>query len=267
MLLNNCLYLRYNQVNRNDMKKITLALMVAATSAMTACEFSLNKQPSDIKTESASLNPASFGDAKHDFKSPDGQLLDVRGNVTKLLVRSAECDANRSYDIEHGDWTIQDWAFDASGNAKRTDLAVETKVTRNGKGQQIKTEAEIPDMGRSVVEQYEYNEQGMVATEIINGLEWGGKKTYKYDADLNCLSATESSASEGRITEETTTYEIKERDDHGNWTKRYTTTTVKSGPDNGSGKFDEEDVIYGVDIREISYKQQYLVTAEKEGVS
>lgn len=227
-------------------------VFIVAVAAMLASCSQSNKQQSsekDLQVDSVSAAPVK----KAEFTSPDRQRLEVRGNVSKLTVRTADCAKDKSVEVKDGDWESQVYIFDDKGVASCSGQVLDGKDFRNDKGQLVKTETYIPDFRITTSNEYRYKDNGMLDSLISNGLEWSGKMSFSYDSDLNCISSKMTSAEEGTLYERTTTYDIAEMDSLGNWTKRYKTTVIKSGSFNCNGNYDSQDTTYGVEVREIIY--------------
>lgn len=180
---------------------------------------------------------------KNPFTSFDRQLFDLRGNVSKVLVKKAICDST---------WTslenlIEDkFSFKVNGEVV-FDSNSKRKLARNSKGQLTSKQTYIKDYDFYISEEFSYNQQGLLDTLVLNGLENAGVKTFKYDSNWDCISAISSTASEGSEYEEEFSYMIMERDDKGNWTKRRISSVLKC-IDNGS-----EEKYYSIETRDITY--------------
>lgn len=239
------------------MKMKTIAIASLALLCQTACNLHDSATPSSDNQETAD-----------DYMSPDGVLLEVRGNVKKVVVKTTDCDENGNPTIE--DWSIKTYVFDKKLRAK-LDKAVDDKLTRNDKGQVVKMET-VMDNNFHLIQKFTYNDNGLLNTQETTGMDWCGTKTFHYD-NQNYLSWTEEqAASEGVSTTEIERYKILEKDSHGNWTKRIVSTTADSEEDEEVAEEETEDDnesteevaaeeedsedenSYGLEIREITYR-------------
>ncbi len=186
------------------------------------------------------------------FTSPDRHFMDVRGNVSKLSVQVSNCDSTWSGKLEHVEWMDKTYTFDQNG-VVAFDPKEKIRLSRNDSGQITKKEVYVVDFGIYVSEEYLYNEQGMLDTMIVNGLECHGKKYFTYDNDLECVSSVEPSMGEGEYlyTDAMEYFNIVERDSLGNWTKRRVTTVTKYSQDRKN--IEKEESKYRIETREISY--------------
>lgn len=227
------------------------SVFIVAVAAMLASCSQSNKQQSsekELPADSVSTAPEKMAD----FTSPDRQRLELRGNVSKLTLRSADCVNSKSLEVK-GEWETLVYIFNGKGVASCSDQVLDCKDFRNDNGQLVRTETYIPDFRITTSKEYRYKDNGMLDSLITKGLEWSGKTSFSYDSNLNCISSKMTSAEEGTLYERTTTYEIAETDSLGNWTRRYKTTIIKSGSFNCNGNYDSQDTTYGVDVREIVY--------------
>ncbi|MCQ2192215.1 MAG: hypothetical protein MJZ23_05050 [Paludibacteraceae bacterium] len=221
----------------------TLLGAISAISLLTAC----NQANNNSTTTTADSTSA---DA---FFSADGRFLDVRGQVKSVTIKSTDCDAEGN--TESDEWSVQTFTFNKKGMLTGGFGPV-TRITRDSQGQIVKEERTVDNEGDVAWVDYAYNEQGLLESVTTHNEEWTGMKTYSYDKELNCISSCEPSTDDELLVEETEEFEILDRDSHGNWTKRFITNIIKNGKDNGHTNWDTTDVTYGIEIREIVYKEK-----------
>ena len=229
-------------------------LLILATAVLSACGGANTNQEQRSDTLSKELPEDTVVAVKEllPFTSPDRQLMDVRGNVSKLSVQVSNCDSTWSGKLEHVEWMDKTYTFDQKGvvafNPKE-----KIRLSRNDSGQITKKEFYVAESGVYVSEEYLYNEQGMLDTVIVNGFECHGKKYFTYDNDLECISSVEPSMGEGEYlyTDAMEYFNIVERDSLGNWTKRRVTSVTKYSQDRK--KIEKEESKYRIETREIFY--------------
>ena len=228
--------------------------LVLATAVLSACGGSNTNQEERSDTLRKELPEDTVVVVKElpSFTSPDRQFMDVRGNVSKLSVQVSNCDSTWSGKLEHVEWMDKTYTFDQNG-VVAFDPKEKIRLSRNDSGQITKKEVYVADFGIYVSEEYLYNEQGMLDTMIVNGLECHGKKYFTYDNDLECVSSVEPSMGEGEYlyTDAMEYFNIVERDSLGNWTKRRVTTVTKYSQDRKN--IEKEESKYRIETREISY--------------
>ena len=233
------------------MKKVFLIL---TTVLLCACSGSNTNQEERSDTLSQEVTEDTVVVVKElpPFTSPDRQFMDVRGNVSKLSVQVYECDSTWNGKLEHVEWLDKTYTFDQQGVVS-FDTKEKIKLSRNDKGQITKKEVYVEDFGIYIPEKYVYNEQGMLDSMIINGLESQRSKSFTYDNNVECVSTVEPSMGEGEYLYTVTVeyFTIVERDSLGNWTKRRVTTVNKFSQD--GKKTEKEESEYRIETREISY--------------
>ncbi len=228
--------------------------LIVATAVLCACSGSNTNQEQRSDTLRKELPEDTVVVVKEmtPFTSPDRQFMDVRGNVSKLSVQVSNCDSTWSGKLEHVEWMDKTYTFDQKG-VVAFDTKEKIRLSRNDNGQITKKEVYVADLGIYISEEYLYNEQGMLDTMIINGLECHGKKYFTYDNDLECVSSVEPSMGEGEYlyTDAMEYFNIVERDSLGNWTKRRVTTVNKYSQDGKN--IEKEEREYRIETREIFY--------------
>lgn len=229
-------------------------LLILATAVLSACGGANTDQEQRSETLSKDLPEDTVVVVKElpSFTSPDRQFMDVRGNVSKLSVQTTNCDSTWNGKLEHVEWMDKTYTFDQKGVVV-FDTKEKIRLSRNDSGQITKKEVYVADFDVYVSEEYLYNEQGMLDTMIINGLECHGEKYFTYDTDLECISSVEPLAGEGEYlyTDVMEYFNIVERDSLGNWTKRRVTTVTKYSQDRK--KIEKEEREYRIETRENSY--------------
>ncbi|MBR5695553.1 MAG: hypothetical protein IKX43_04880 [Paludibacteraceae bacterium] len=228
--------------------------LIVATAVLCACGGSNTNQEQRSDTLGKELPEDTVVVVKEmtPFTSPDRQFMDVRGNVSKLSVQVSNCDSTWSGKLERVEWMDKTYTFDQKG-VVAFDPKEKIRLSRNDSGQITKKEVYVADLGIYISEEYLYNEQGMLDTMIINGLECHGKKYFTYDNDLECVSSVEPSMGEGEYlyTDAMEYFNIVERDSLGNWTKRRVTTVNKYSQDGKN--IEKEEREYRIETREIFY--------------
>lgn len=219
-----------------------------------------NTSDSTLNDSSTTLAPGEVPDemmeGNSNFMSPDTKLNDLHGLVNKCSYRRAECDENGKPNIDYY-WYTEVKVFDRDGfldlKAKELDWRLnDPKVERNDQQQITKVKWYVSDFGCDIFEAYAYDSHGMLASTHSGGIENDEHITYKYKGDT-LVSSESKGAAEGSAYRTTTTYTILETDDNGNWTRRISKQLYESGPDDGSGKYDESITSYNIEERTITY--------------
>ncbi len=184
------------------------------------------------------------------FTSPDRQRLDVRGNVVKLVVHSADYYKSTSSYLEQ-EWKKESYVFDKKGKASPKERG--DKESRNEKGQLVRVENVLPDWGITTCNTYKYNADGFVDSIISKNLGYS-ETSFEYDSNQNCISSKKKLVSEGTEEVSVVTYQILETDSIGNWTKRSAKMVMNSESLLGGGEKEthETDML---EWREISYQK------------
>lgn len=197
----------------------------------------------EVKTES--LDSTKLSVKIVPFTSPDRQRLDVRGNVVKLVVHSADYYKTTSSYLEQ-EWKKESYVFDKKGKASPKERG--DKESRNEKGQLVRVENVLPDWGITTYNTYKYNADGFVDSIISKNLGYS-ETSFEYDSNQNCISSKKKLVSEGTEEESVVTYQILETDSIGNWTKRSVKMVVNSY---GDEDVQETDML---EWREITYQK------------
>ncbi len=197
----------------------------------------------EVKTES--LDSTKLSVKIVPFTSPDRQRLDVRGNVIKLVVHSADYYKTTSSYLEQ-EWKKESYVFDRNGKASPKERG--DKESRNEKGQLVRVENVLPDWGITTCNTYKYNADGFVDSIISKNLGYS-ETSFEYDSNQNCISSKKKLVSEGTEEESVVTYQILETDSIGNWTKRSAKMVVNS---DGDEDVQETDML---EWREITYQK------------
>lgn len=197
----------------------------------------------EVKTES--LDSTKLSVKIVPFTSPDRQRLDVRGNVVKLVVHSADYYKTTSSYLEQ-EWKKESYVFDRNGKASPKERG--DKESRNEKGQLVRVENVLPDWGITTCNTYKYNADGFVDSIISKNLGYS-ETSFEYDSNQNCISSKKKLVSEGTEEVSVVTYQILETDSIGNWTKRSAKMVVNS---DGDEDVQETDML---EWREITYQK------------
>lgn len=197
----------------------------------------------EVKTES--LDSTKLSVKIVPFTSPDRQRLDVRGNVMKLVVHSADYYKSTSSYLEQ-EWKKESYVFDRNGKASPKERG--DKESRNEKGQLVRVENVLPDWGITTCDTYKYNVNGFVESIISKNLGYS-ETSFEYDSNQNCISSKKKLVSEGTEEVSVVTYQILETDSIGNWTKRSAKMVVNS---DGDEDVQETDML---EWREITYQK------------
>lgn len=197
----------------------------------------------EVKTES--LDSTKLSVKIVPFTSPDRQRLDVRGNVVKLVVHSADYYKSTSSYLEQ-EWKKESYVFDRNGKASPKERG--DKESRNEKGQLVRVENVLPDWGITTCNTYKYNVNGFVESIISKNLGYS-ETSFEYDSNQNCISSKKKLVSEGTEEVSVVTYQILETDSIGNWTKRFAKMVVNS---DGDEDVQETDML---EWREITYQK------------
>lgn len=197
----------------------------------------------EVKTESLDSTTLSVDIVP--FTSPDRQRLDVRGNVVKLVVHSADYYKSTSSYLEQ-EWKKESYVFDRNGKASPKERG--DKESRNEKGQLVKVVNKFPDWGITTCDTYKYNVNGFVESIISKNLGYS-ETSFEYDSNQNCISSKKKLVSEGTEEVSVVTYQILETDSIGNWTKRSAKMVVNS---DGDEDVQETDML---EWREITYQK------------
>ncbi len=197
----------------------------------------------EVKTES--LDSTKLSVKIVPFTSPDRQRLDVRGNVVKLVVHSADYYKTTSSYLEQ-EWKKESYVFDKKGKASPKERG--DKESRNEKGQLVRVENVLPDWGITTCNTYKYTADGFVDSIISKNLGYS-ETSFEYDSNQNCISSKKKLVSEGTEEVSVVTYQILETDSIGNWTKRSAKMVVNS-EDNADAQ--ETDML---EWREITYQK------------
>jgi len=197
----------------------------------------------EVKTESLDSTTLSVDIVP--FTSPDRQRLDVRGNVVKLVVHSADYYKTTSSYLEQ-EWKKESYVFDKKGKASPKERG--DKESRNEKGQLVRVENVLPDWGITTCNTYKYNADGFVDSIISKNLGYS-ETSFEYDSNQNCISSKKKLVSEGTEEVSVVTYQILETDSIGNWTKRSAKMVVNS---DGDEDVQETDML---EWREITYQK------------
>lgn len=197
----------------------------------------------EVKTES--LDSTKLSVKIVPFTSPDRQRLDVRGNVVKLVVHSADYYKSTSSYLEQ-EWKKESYVFDRNGKASPKERG--DKESRNEKGQLVRVENVLPDWGITTCNTYKYNADGFVDSIISKNLGYS-ETSFEYDSNQNCISSKKKLVSEGTEEVSVVTYQILETDSIGNWTKRSAKMVVNSY---GDEDVQETDML---EWREITYQK------------
>lgn len=202
----------------------------------------------EVKTESLDSTTLSVDIVP--FTSPDRQRLDVRGNVVKLVVHSADYYKSTSSYLEQ-EWKKESYVFDRNGKASPKERG--DKESRNEKGQLVKVVNKLPDWGITTCDTYKYNVNGFVESIISKNLGYS-ETSFEYDSNQNCISSKKKLVSEGTEEVSVVTYQILETDSIGNWTKRSAKMVMNSESLLGGGEKEthETDML---EWREISYQK------------
>lgn len=202
----------------------------------------------EVKTES--LDSTKLSVKIVPFTSPDRQRLDVRGNVVKLVVHSADYYKSTSSYLEQ-EWKKESYVFDKKGKASPKERG--DKESRNEKGQLVRVENVLPDWGITTCNTYKYNADGFVDSIISKNLGYS-ETSFEYDSNQNCISSKKKLVSEGTEEVSVVTYQILETDSIGNWTKRSAKMVMNSESLLGGGEKEthETDML---EWREISYQK------------
>lgn len=186
------------------------------------------------------------------FISSDYRLFDVRGKVSKVVVKTFKCDSSWNGHIEHEKWLDKEYNFDKNGDVCfKSDEKV--KLIRNNKGQLVKMETYMEDFHIYIPNEYVYNDLGLLDTLKESGAESYGEKTFKYDNNSDLISSYKPSVGEGSYYDETCYYKIVERDSLGNWTKRHITSVLRNECDKDRINCQSSEKNYSIETRVITY--------------
>lgn len=240
---------------------------LVSSSGVSATELDNNSEPAVnvvSNTTNSSMSNDTISLEKYPFKSPDRQLYDLRGNVSKMVIKRLRSNSAWSDTVDKSIYGETEYLFDKDGKLidKPNDSGNEWKSTRSGNGRILKREMRFED-GEGYSKKYLYNKDGMLEKQMEEDLISIDTIKYQYDGYLNLISSTSSGVfEEFQRLRDITNYKIVERDSKGNWTKRYLTRLHENiyNPsildENYEG--DEKEVVekstdYTIELREIEY--------------
>lgn len=191
-----------------------------------------------------------------EYLSPDLAMQDLGGRVKTMDYTAYECNPE-GYRYEDAETISYNFGFNEQGMLTKGFAMSETdkgvKVTRDKDGHITQTERTLAGAtGIIYTHQYTYNDRGNIATEVEEAKESSTKTTNIYTDGVLTSSKVEAVA-EGKKYSTTNTLTILEADAHGNWTKRLCASTIKIGPNDGSGRFDDSQMCYNIEERKIVY--------------
>lgn len=236
-----------------NMKKMAAGCLAALL--MNACQTGTTTTDNK-KTADSTFNATPF-------MSADAALLDVRGNVKRVTVKTTDCDEQGNQTIE--EWSVKTFVFDKKKHMKQ-EGDTDARITRNEHGQITCIDSNDEDEEARTYQYFAYDEQGDLKSCETHGYEWEGVKTFHYDERGDLSWTEEKSGSEGVTTVEVEKFKILERDTVGNWTVRLISTNCQSFDRDGEVEDDgDEDVrTYGLEVREIVYKNKSLLEKGRE---
>lgn len=212
----------------------------------------------DAKPQTTTEQPAVQQPAKKTlpFLTQDLRMYNFFGKVKTFKTIETITDADQK---PIGN-PSEDWCkieYDANGHfVKFLDGFTTTDDIKQKDGDKIiRTETPIEDYGgMPAISEYTYDDNGLVKTMDVKGIEGKSITEYTYNDDGELIKTIEKGSAEGSAFEDETTYTILERDANKNWTKRFSKHTYKEGPDNGSGKLEPYgEPSYQLQTRTITY--------------
>lgn len=216
------------------------------------------KKPSNETTSQKQVTTIQEVDYKApNYLSADLAMQELGGKVKSMEYRVYNCDANgnRIDDADSEEQAIM-FFFSADGFMTKGFVydkgEMGPKLIRNDKGQIDHTERMLIEYNFTYINSFEYNSDGTVAGEKIKAPEFECTTTNEYK-DGVLVSATARESGEGMVYNTTSTFKVVGVDAHGNWVKRFCTSTVKMGPDDGSGTVTETETNHNIETRKIVY--------------
>lgn len=199
---------------------------------------------------------------KYPFTSYNRQLYDLRGDVSKMVLKRLKSNSVWRDTLE-GDFGTE-YLFDKNG--KLIDNLDPSgngwKSVHSGNGQIQKRD--LQSGGEYIFsEKYLYNKDGMLKKMIVESPSGDNNDTtiYQYDKYLNLITSNSSGIfEEFQSLTNTRSYRIIERDSKGNWTKRYLTSIQENRytPSSIDDEGEDEEVVeksttYLIELRNIEY--------------
>lgn len=185
-------------------------------------------------------------------------LMDELTGKVKLCKTTTKSCNEQGVSEDDMIWSSVTKVYDEEGyldvNAEELDWRmVGPRLTRNDKKQITQVAWRVPEFEMDVTDTYEYNADGTVKSCVSEGVESIDELKYYYDEDKHLKCRVSDGAGEGSVFRSTSEYTVLDTDEQGNWTRRLVKATYESGPDDGSGKFDETFISYELEVREIVY--------------
>ena len=195
------------------MKRLQI-LIALASAGLTLFACGNGTRPQDAEAVSAEAVSAEAADGNAVETTPvataiKGELglFELRGPVKSCTWKNEYATNKLEFDA-NGLWTMSDG---------RKPWADQPNVKRDDQGRIVS----MDNGDESTL--YAYDEQGRIVKRTINYMDGCDETQWEYDANGDCAknvnSYTGMDAEEGDDNR-VSTYSIKERDDHGNWTRR-----------------------------------------------
>lgn len=234
------------------MKKFLLIALAVITLA------SCNKKPekADASAQAAPTADNTFvmkqvNYAAPKYRSADLAMQELGGRVKTMDYTAVACTISgdtvffdnpgegESIHFEFGENGQMTRGFMFEGEEKGPELK------RNSKGQIERTERLLPEMNYTYVNSFVYNDASNIASEEVQGLNFGGKTINHYN-DGVLTSADAEQHGEGIAYTTHSTFKVVDVDNQGNWIKRLCISETKSN----TGEVTNES---GIELRKIVY--------------
>lgn len=234
------------------MKKY-IYLTTIATLALTSC---LKKESKETSQDQANTIQEVEYKAPQ-YLSPDLAMQELGGKVKSMEYSVYNCDANGNrIDDDGSDAQALLFFFSADGTMTKGFVyekgEMGPKLIRNDKGQIDHTERMLIEYDFTYINSFEYNTDGTVAGEKIKAPEFSCTTKNEYKEGV-LVGATAEERGEGTIYTTTSTFKVLGVDAQGNWVKRFCSSTIQSGPDDGSGTITETGTTHNIETRKIIY--------------
>jgi len=192
------------------------------------------------------------------FLTQDLRMHNFFGKVKTVKTMITDCGADQKpIGDQREDWSRLE--YDAEGHfVKYLEGFTTTDDIKQKDGDKIiRTETLIEDYGVSVICEYTYDDNGLVKTEDVKGIECNSITEYTYNDDCELTQTLEHSSGEGQNLKIRTSYQILKRDEQGNWTERFATIETETAAWDSNkqdyGAFQKEENRYELQQRTINY--------------
>ena len=192
------------------------------------------------------------------FLTQDLRMYNLFGKVKTVKTMITDCSADQKpIGDQRKDWSRLE--YDAEGHfVKYLDGFTTTDDIKQKDGDKIiRTETLDEDYGVSVICEYTYDDNGLVKTEDVKGIECNSITEYTYNDDCELTQTLELLEAEGQNYKIKTSYQILKRDEQGNWTERFATIETETAAWDSNkqdyGAFQKEENRYELQQRTINY--------------